>query len=60
MDKNLIYVMYGDRPKEMIKESLYHIRLAADIPSKDALIGIKPNLILASQRNRGPPHRQNW
>ncbi|NLY67838.1 MAG: DUF362 domain-containing protein [Tissierellia bacterium] len=53
MDANLIYIIYGDEPKSMIKRILEEIDLEGDISSKDSLIGIKPNLVLAKPSSSG-------
>ncbi len=44
MDRTDIFKIYGTDYKEMTKRLLARSELAAEIPSKDALIGIKPNL----------------
>ena len=48
MKANAIWSIYGSDPKAMAKDVLAAARVADDIPRKDALIGIKPNLVLAS------------
>lgn len=53
MDPNLIYIIYGDNPKSMIERILNEIGLERDIPSRDSLIGIKPNLVLAKPSSSG-------
>ncbi len=53
MAANLIYIMYGDKPKAMIKRILDEIDIEKDIPSKASLIGIKPNLVLAKPSTSG-------
>jgi len=53
MNPNLIYIVYGDNPKSMIKRILHEIDLEKDIPNKDSLIGIKPNLVVAKPSTSG-------
>ena len=53
MKSNSLYVMYGNNDKEMILETLKTINLASDIPDKNSLIGIKPNLVLAKPSESG-------
>lgn len=53
MDPNIIYVIYGDNPKSMVNRILNEIDLEKEIPSKDSLIGIKPNLVLAKPSTSG-------
>lgn len=53
MNANLLYVMYGDNPKSIVKRILSEIDLEKDLPSKDSLIGIKPNLVLAKPSTSG-------
>ncbi|NLJ77881.1 MAG: DUF362 domain-containing protein [Tissierellia bacterium] len=53
MDGDLIYVIYGDRPKKMVRRILEHVDIAKDIPSKDSLVGIKPNLVVAKPAEQG-------
>jgi len=53
MDPSLIYIIYGDNPKSMIKRILDEIDLDKEIPSKDSLIGIKPNLVVAKPHTSG-------
>lgn len=50
--KNAIYVTYGDKPKRMVKELLAQIKPEAEI-DKNALIGIKPNLVVAKPASSG-------
>ncbi|MGI5859854.1 MAG: DUF362 domain-containing protein [Tepidanaerobacteraceae bacterium] len=52
MLKDKIYVRYGDNPKVMIKEVLSSLKIASHI-KKDALIGIKPNLVVAKPSTSG-------
>ncbi len=53
MDPSLIYIIYGDNPKSMIKRILDEIDLDKEILSKDSLIGIKPNLVVAKPHTSG-------
>ncbi len=53
MKANTIWSTYGGDPKGMAKEVLSAAGVAEDIPRKDALIGIKPNLVLASVAANG-------
>ena len=50
--KNEIQVIYGDNPKQMVKELLEAIR-PEDGLGKNALIGIKPNLVVAKPASSG-------
>jgi uncharacterized protein (DUF362 family) len=50
--KNKIHVSYGDNPKEMIFDALSSIKIENFI-NKDALIGIKPNLVVAKPSTSG-------
>ena len=49
---NKIYVSYGDNPQEMIFDLLSSIKIENFI-NKDALIGIKPNLVVAKPSTSG-------
>ncbi len=53
MNKDLLYIIYGSNPKDMVKEALEKTKLLDDIPHKDSLIGIKPNLVLAKPSELG-------
>lgn len=53
MSSDSLYIMYGDRPRDMIKEILDKMDITKDIPEKDSLIGIKPNLVLAKPSSSG-------
>ncbi|HHV39311.1 MAG TPA: DUF362 domain-containing protein [Tepidimicrobium sp.] len=53
MDRNSLYVMYGDRPKPIVKKVLKYIDIGKDIPNKASLIGIKPNLVVARPAEEG-------
>jgi uncharacterized protein (DUF362 family) len=50
--KNAIRIIYGDDPRQMVKELLEVIRPEEEI-GKDALIGIKPNLVVAKPSDSG-------
>jgi len=52
MERDRIYVKYGDRPKEMIFDVLSEIKVE-DYIDKDAFIGIKPNLVIAKPSTSG-------
>lgn len=52
MLKDKIYVSYGNNPKDMIKEVLSKVKIERDI-RKEALIGIKPNLVVAKPSTSG-------
>ena len=44
--KNGIRIIYGDNPKQIVKELLEVIKPEEEI-DKNSLIGIKPNLVVA-------------
>ncbi|MGI6066800.1 MAG: hypothetical protein ACOYI2_09980 [Bacillota bacterium] len=50
--KNGIRIIYGDNPKQMVKELLEVIKPEEEI-DKNALIGIKPNLVVAKPSSSG-------
>ncbi|MDR9756319.1 MAG: hypothetical protein RJR35_06175 [Thermoanaerobacterales bacterium] len=50
--KDKIFVIYGDNPREMISDLLATIKIE-DFINKDALIGIKPNLVVAKPSSSG-------
>ena len=52
MKDNELYVYYGDEPGKMVKKILERIRIEEEIRPSD-LIGIKPNLVLASRAEEG-------
>jgi len=52
MDRDKIYVRYGNKPKEMIFDVLSAIKIE-DYIDKDARIGIKPNLVVAKPSTSG-------
>lgn len=53
MNKDLLLVMYGDKPKSMVENVLQEANILRDIPNKSSLIGIKPNLVLAQPAELG-------
>lgn len=53
MNKDLIFVMYGNNPRYMVQGLLEQSNMLEDIPSKDSLIGIKPNLVVAKPADQG-------
>jgi uncharacterized protein (DUF362 family) len=52
LGENWIRIIYGDNPKQMIKELLEAIKAEKGI-DKNALIGIKPNLVVAKPSSSG-------
>jgi uncharacterized protein (DUF362 family) len=52
MNKNDLYVIYGNTPKSMIKEVLAKAKIEEEIDKK-ALIGLKPNLVVAKPSSSG-------
>jgi len=52
ISKNAIRVIYGDNPRQMVKELLDVIKPEEEI-AKNALIGIKPNLVVAKPSGSG-------
>lgn len=50
--KSGIRIIYGDKPKQMVKDLLEVIKPEEEI-DKDALIGIKPNLVVAKPSSSG-------
>lgn len=52
MGRNSIRIIYGEDPKQMVKDLLAAIRPEEEIPA-NALIGIKPNLVVAKPANSG-------
>ncbi len=52
MDTNELYVMYGDKSKEIAKALLKKAAIERDITS-NMLIGIKPNLVLSKPSDSG-------
>ncbi len=53
LNKNLLFVIYGNNPKLLAEKILKECNIADDIPHKDSLIGIKPNLVLAKPAEQG-------
>jgi uncharacterized protein (DUF362 family) len=53
MEQNEIYKIYGTNYKEMTKELLEAADLASLIPSREMMIGIKPNLVTCSPASYG-------
>ncbi|NLY44091.1 MAG: DUF362 domain-containing protein [Clostridiaceae bacterium] len=53
MGKNGIRIIYGDNPKQMVKELLEVVKPEEEIINKNALIGIKPNLVVAKPSSSG-------
>ena len=53
MDNRTITVLYGKNPKSMVKELMGALEVEKDIPSKDTLIGLKPNLVVAKPHETG-------
>ena len=49
---NRIYVNYGQDPGRMVQEILTHMQIERSIP-ENALIGIKPNLVVAKPSTSG-------
>ena len=52
MDKEKVYVIYGNEPKKMIHDLLSHLRIENNI-DKNARIGLKPNLVVAKPSTSG-------
>jgi len=52
LDRNWIRVIYGDSPKQMVMEVLEAIKPEKEI-GDNALIGIKPNLVVAKPASSG-------
>jgi uncharacterized protein (DUF362 family) len=50
--KNWIRIIYGDNPRQMVKEMLEAIKPEEEI-DKNTLIGIKPNLVVAKPSSSG-------
>lgn len=53
MTNSEIYMIHGTEYKEMTKNLLQEANLAARIPSIDCCIGLKPNLVCASEASYG-------
>lgn len=52
MNNNDIYVIYGDKGKEMVRQLLGAIKIEEEIDKTD-LIGLKPNLVVAKKPESG-------
>lgn len=52
LGKNGIRIIYGDNPKQIVKELLEVIKPEEEI-DKNSLIGIKPNLVVAKPSSSG-------
>ncbi len=52
MNEDEIYVIYGSSGKNMILELLERINISEEIP-KNAIIGIKPNLVTPKKSDSG-------
>ncbi|MGE4282383.1 MAG: DUF362 domain-containing protein [Clostridia bacterium] len=52
MKQDELHIIYGNTPKSMIKNILANAKIEEEI-SKDALIGIKPNLVVAKPASSG-------
>ncbi len=48
-----LYIMYGNKPIEMLDKMLEKVGIIHDIPSRDSVIGIKPNLVVARPSDEG-------
>lgn len=53
MNRDLLYIMYGSEPKKMVQRALEETNILEDIPHKNSLIGIKPNLVVAKPAELG-------
>ncbi len=53
MTKDLLYITYGSKPKELVEDALKEANILDDLPDKNSLIGIKPNLVVAKPANLG-------
>ena len=53
MNNDLLYIIYGDNPKDMVIRALEQTNILKDIPNKNSLIGIKPNLVVAKPSELG-------
>ncbi|QZY54957.1 DUF362 domain-containing protein [Crassaminicella profunda] len=52
MDRKNIHIIYGDNPKEMVKNLLKDANIVEEI-NRNALIGLKPNLVVAKKASSG-------
>lgn len=53
MNKNNLYIMYGNQAKSMAIKIMEEANIERDIKDKDALIAIKPNLVVARPQEEG-------
>lgn len=53
MDKNEIFVVYGNQIKEMTQKLLNKANIEQLIPSKQSVIGLKPNLAVSKTADSG-------
>jgi uncharacterized protein (DUF362 family) len=53
MDRDVLAVIYGNTPKQMVLEILNYLNIEDNIESKNSLIGIKPNLVVAKPSSSG-------
>lgn len=53
MTKDLLYIIYGNKPQVMVQKALDEAHILDDLPDKNSLIGIKPNLVVAKPANLG-------
>ncbi|MDR1904177.1 MAG: DUF362 domain-containing protein [Treponema sp.] len=53
MEKNEIFIVYGEKPAEMAYRLAEEARLADLIGSRNTRIGLKPNLVVARQADGG-------
>jgi len=53
MERNVLGVIYGNKPRQMVLELLNNLRIENDIESRNSLIGIKPNLVVAKPSSSG-------
>ena len=59
MDSKLIYVVYGDQARNMVREALEKLDPLAGLP-RSAVVGLKPNLVVAKPSSSGRPLRSTW
>jgi uncharacterized protein (DUF362 family) len=52
IDPHKVYVVYGDRPKEMVLETLNRLKIAGTL-SPEMTVGLKPNLVVAKPSHTG-------
>jgi uncharacterized protein (DUF362 family) len=53
MLKDQLYIKYGSDAKQIVQDILNEANILTDLPGKNSLIGIKPNLVLASPQELG-------